>query len=275
MGRLVVSLTNLASFGDSFVYGNELTDNHDGSRAWPALAAASLGLTYHTSAVAGCGNEHIAHQFFSYVAQHDLHQTLVVINWTWMMRWDLYLEPHQTWATLGPTCVPEKLQNQVGVAKAVDLVEFYQRHVVNNEIWSRSRSLMAMYAVNQWLEQNEVANVQTYMDYDLFVDQITHYRAYKDQNWPDVFDTAGLKNLPAEIMQECMADFSSRVLPPHLQFLQAGLLPQMHTWQGVNFLDWARQQGLAVSERLHPLEDAHQQAAEFWLDVYRSKCHDL
>ena len=56
----------IVSFGDSFVFGNELKDNEDGSRAWPSLAAQDLGCAYETMSVAGCGNENIARQLYKY-----------------------------------------------------------------------------------------------------------------------------------------------------------------------------------------------------------------
>jgi hypothetical protein len=273
MGRLVDQITRLVSFGDSFVFGNELSNNDDGSRAWPALAAQRLDLDYHTSAVAGVGNEHIAQQFFSYAASNLLTDCLVVINWTWIMRWDFYLTSGNTWITLGPTCVPEKIQKLAGRSQAQELVDFYRTNLMDNEIWARSRSMLAMYAVNQYLDHHGVANVQTYMDYDLFADPLAHYQAYKAESWPDVTTQQQWLSLPQDILSECQNDFRKAVLPQPLEFFQASLLPRMLTWEGWNFVDWARHQGHAISDRLHPLDSAHQEAADFWIDEYRHRCY--
>lgn len=273
MGRLVDKITRIVSFGDSFIFGNELSDNADGSQAWPALVARRLGLDYHTSAVAGAGNEHIAQQFFTYAANHALTDCLVVINWTWIMRWDFYLSQSQTWVTLGPTCVPEKIQQLVGESHARELVDFYQAHLMHSETWARSRSMLAMYAVNQYLDQHSVANVQTYMDYDLFADPVAHYKNYKAESWPEITTQQQWQQLPQDILAECVNDFRKAMLPGPLAFFQASLLQRMLTWDGCNFLDWSRQQGHSISDRLHPLDSAHRHAAEFWIDEYRHRCY--
>lgn len=273
MGRLVDKINQLISFGDSFVFGNELSDNSDGSRAWPALAAARLKLIYHTCAVPGCGNEHIAQQFFTYAAEHDLSKSLVVINWTWMMRWDFYLAQQRAWVALGPTCTPEKLQDYLGREQAHKLLDFYQHNLMDSEIWSRNRSMMAMFAVNQYLEQHNIVSVQTYMDYDLFADPVAHYQAYKEPSWPMVHNQDQLHSLPSAIGQECQTQFRNAMLPGHLMFMQSWLQPRMLTWDGLNFVDWAKQQGYPVSDRLHPLECAHQNAVDFWIDEYRHRCY--
>ena len=45
--------------------------------------------------------------------------------------------------------------------------------------------------------------------------------------------------------------------------LQNYVRPYMVTFEGKTFLQWSRDQGYHVNERLHPLEDAHQAAADY------------
>jgi hypothetical protein len=83
--------TKIVSFGDSFVFGSELTDNNNGSCSWIGLAAKQLGVEYETLAVPGCGNENIARQILTYFSNNPSDSTLAVINWTWGARWDFYV----------------------------------------------------------------------------------------------------------------------------------------------------------------------------------------
>jgi hypothetical protein len=74
-------MKKIVSFGDSFVFGSELGNNHDGSKSWAGLAAKKLGVDYQTMSVPGCGNEHIARQVYSYFSNNPVQDTLAVINW--------------------------------------------------------------------------------------------------------------------------------------------------------------------------------------------------
>jgi hypothetical protein len=50
--------------------------------------------------------------------------------------------------------------------------------------------------------------------------------------------------------------------PGAVDYLQRHVRPYMHDFDGLNFLDWSRGQGFAVSTAWHPLEEAHAAAAE-------------
>ena len=41
----------------------------------------------------------------------------------------------------------------------------------------------------------------------------------------------------------------------------------MTTFEGLNFLDWSKTHGYPVTENWHPLEAAHQAAAEYILEL--------
>jgi len=221
----------IVTFGDSFIFGSELTNNTDGRRAWPGLIAQDLGLQYETRAVPGCGNENIARQVLEYFAENDKTDTLAVVNWTWAIRYDFYLLPGESWITLGPTCVPQKIDKHISPSEAERVINFYQDYLGNSTIWDRFRSLMPMYATQQYLKTNNITNIQTYMDYD-------------------IFDT----------------EFHS---PNYIQELQHLTKPLMQNWDGLNFLDWCKSKNFNITQvGWHPLEDAHKAAAVFWKDKY-------
>jgi len=223
-------MKKIVSFGDSFVFGSELKNNDDGSQSWIGQAAKNLGANYQTHAVPGCGNDHIARQIYSYFATNSANDTLAVINWTWTNRWDFYITKHETWITLGPTCVPDKLKHLVDQTEAEDLIEFYRDRANSSLLWNKFRNLQTIYAVQSYLKSQGILTIQTYMDDHLFS---TEYHA-----------------------------------PDYVQQLQNLVRPEMSSFEGKNFVDWSRDQGFAITETLHPLEDAHVAACELWQDQY-------
>lgn len=225
-------MKKIVGFGDSFIFGSELSNNSDGSKGWPGLVAKSLGYNYHTSAVPGCGNDHIARQIYSYFSNNSAENTLAVINWTWASRWDFYIVEHETWITLGPTCVPEKLKNLVDCTQAEDMIAFYKNRANSSLLWNKFRNLQTIWAAQQYMEFKGIKSVQTYMDYELF-----------DQQWH---------------------------APDYIKELQELVKPALQLFDDKNFVDWSHSFGYPVTiEGMHPLEQAHQAAAKYWKDVYK------
>jgi hypothetical protein len=225
-------MKKIVGFGDSFVFGSELSNNTDGSKGWIAQAAKNLGYEYSTNAMPGCGNDHIARQVYSYFSNNQVEDTLAVINWTWACRWDFYIVEHETWITLGPTCVPEKLKDLVERTEAEDMIEFYKNRANSSILWNKFRNLQTIFAVQSYLKSKGINSVQTYMDYELF-----------GQQWH---------------------------APDYVQVLQDLVKPDLELFEGQNFIDWSCKKGFKVTEvGLHPLEDAHAAACAFWQDRYK------
>lgn len=270
---LIMSTKKIISFGDSFVFGNELPNNLDGSSAWPGIAARELGCDYQTVAVAGCSNENIAKQIYTYFSNNTAENTLAVINWTWCMRWDFFLKESDCWVTLGPTCVPGKLEHLIGEKKAQDLVSFYQAHLEPSYVWNMFKSLQSIYAVQCWLKHRGILNVQTYMDIsmikDVPVNRVEHYGAYKDQSWPDVRTEQDFSKLPSHILDEIDRDFYNQSTPDYVDVLRKAVEPSLEMFEGKTFLDWSYHKKFPVTNLLHPLTQAHQAASELWHDRYK------
>jgi hypothetical protein len=222
----------IVSFGDSFIFGNELANNSDGSKAWAATVATDLGCNYYTLAVPGCGNDHIARQIYSWFSKNSANDTLAVINWTWMSRWDFYIVEHETWITLGPTCVPAKLKGLVDQTKAQDMIEFYKNRANSSLLWNKIRNLQTIWAAQCYIKQKGIQSIQTYMDYEMF-------------------DT------------KCHA-------PDYVQELQQLVYPQLQLFDEKNFVDWSHANRYPVTiEGMHPLEQAHTAAAKHWKEIYK------
>jgi hypothetical protein len=224
-------MKKIVSFGDSFIWGTEIPGNRNGELAWPALVAKNLKVDYITCSVPGCGNENIAQQIYSYFATNSHKDVLAVINWTWALRWDFYIVNSESWVTLGPTCVPVKLENHVGITEADRLISLYKDYAGNSTVWDRWRSLQAMCAAQSFLQQRGIVNVQTYMDKTLFV-----------KDWH---------------------------APGYIATLQDLVIQHLESWNGMNFLEWCEHNGHEITkDTWHPLMSAHQDAAEFWGERY-------
>lgn len=224
--------TKIVSFGDSFVFGNELKNNDDGSQGWIGLAAKQLEVDYQVMAIPGCGNENISRQILTYFSNNPSDNVLAVINWTWGARWDFYIPNVEKWTTLGLSCVPPKLAPLVGLDEAKQVLEFYNKYPGNSTLWDKWRTLQTIYSSQQYLKSLGVTTIQTYMDAEMW-----------DTTWhaPDYIVT--LQNLTQEPLQN---------------------------FEGKTFLDWSRDRGFTVTDPgLHPLEEAHAAACDLWVDTYR------
>jgi hypothetical protein len=58
--------------------------------------------------------------------------------------------------------------------------------------------------------------------------------------------------------------------PRYLEVLQFQLEKLLINFDGKNFLDWSREHNFKISDSWHPLEEAHQAAAEYWLPSVKS-----
>ena len=223
----------IVSFGDSFVFGSELKDNEDGSKAWPGLIAADLCWDYHTLAVPGCGNDAICRQILSYFSQHTAENTLAVINWTWALRWDIYTVTKEQWTTVGPTCVPSQLARFVGDSEAQRILAFYHDYTGHSSVWEKWRSLNSIFVAQQYLDNIGATCIETFID-------------------PEITDDR----------QHC---------PSYIKQLQTRVVPRLTNFEGSSFLEWSRSKGFEITDPgWHPLEEAHQAAANLWRDRYAS-----
>jgi hypothetical protein len=232
-------MKKIVSFGDSFVFGSELQDNHDGSKAWAGLAAQQLGVEYQTHSNPGCGNDAIAQQIYTHFSDDSTVNDLAVINWTWTCRWDFHIADYDTWVTLGPTCVPEKLQHLLDSTQSHRLIGLYRDYLNKSLLWNKIRNLQTIFSAQQYLKIKKIKSIQTFMDYELFTTEF-----------------------------HCPVDVAE---------LQKLVMPEMTDWsEGLNFLDWCKKHNYFITEiGWHPLEDAHAAAADFWLPTYRNNLYRI
>jgi hypothetical protein len=165
----------LKSFGCSFTYGSDLHDcmlpdcayDIPGSfgpsqYTWPALLAKSLSYEYECYAQPGIGNLHIYYNLLNHINRLD--SDLMVINWTWLDRFD-FLDPmyEEKWNTLRPTGQEKEHQ-------------LYYKYFYNQYTTMVTNATYILSAVNL-LKKHNKKFIMTVMDPDTF--------GHIDENWQD------------------------------------------------------------------------------------------
>jgi len=140
----------LVAFGDSFTFGNDLQDWNDltpSKSTWPALLAQDLGLTYICAAEPGASNSSITR---SVLSSDITSSDFVVLNWTWIDRWDFYNGGN--WETLRPS----------GTEKSVFARYYYK--FFQSELWDKFETLKNIYLVHSLLRQRNITYISTAID---------------------------------------------------------------------------------------------------------------
>lgn len=58
--------------------------------------------------------------------------------------------------------------------------------------------------------------------------------------------------------------------PDYITYLQDLVKNKLNDFEGKNFLEWSQDKGYPISDKLHPLDEAHRNAAEYWLPRVQS-----
>ena len=219
---------NLKSFGCSFIFGSELSDDGrnghyaTGSKlTWPAHVAGHLGYNYLTYSRPGSGNLQIAERVLTHLATNE--QAFFVIGWTYIDRFD-YVDTNNTekkwpgmpWSTIMPV-------------DTTDIAATYYKNL-HSEIRDKLTTLMSVQLVIDTLKQKGCPFIMTYMD-DLMFDQRWH-------------------------------------TTPAITDLQNYIKPHMTTFEGTNFQQWSKKNGYPITAVGHPLESAHAAAGELMIKVF-------
>lgn len=218
-------MSNLKSFGCSFIYGSELpgTDPYSivapSTLTWPALIASRLNLNYCCYARPGQGNLKIYSDILANSYQND--DSFYMINWTWIDRFD-YVNPQEQWKTLRPS-------------ESGSVEKFYYRNL-HSQIVDMITSASLIVSAAEHLNSLGCSFVMTYMDQNLFT--------AVDPTWHN---------------------------PRYVQVLQQKLSGILMNFDGLNFLEWSRLHNYKISSNLHPLESAHDAAADYWLPYVQSR----
>ena len=223
---------NLKSFGCSFIYGSELSDEVFCDKSvkqrpvhskltWPAHLARHLNYNYLCYARPGSGNLQIAERALTHLATDE--QALFVINWTFIDRFD-YVDlnnpdnwpGNMRWSTLVPI-------DETDAAKT-----YYKQ--LHSEIRDKLTTLMSVKLVIDTLKQKNCPFVMTYMD-DLMFDKQWH-------------------------------------TTPAITDIQDYIRPHMTQFDGENLQQWTKKNGYPITSIGHPLEQAHAAAGQLIIKVF-------
>jgi hypothetical protein len=209
--------SRVVSFGDSFTYGNDLSDwqeeeigipGRPSYLTWPALLAKYLNLDYKCCASPGASNSTILRTILS----TDIKKTdLVIANWTWINRWDFY--NGNAWSTLRPSGTEDN-----------PFYEHYYRYF-QSELWDKFETLK---------------NIQV---------------AFSKFN--NKFISTAIDPLTIDKQWHC---------PEYVNNLINSIDTKLTWFDGKGFYQWAKDRDYPISDKWHPLEQAHQAAFEYIKD---------
>lgn len=204
----------LKSFGCSFIFGSELSDNHRehtvSQLTWPALLSKHHGYQYQCLARPGSGNLQILQNILDQSAVDE--PAVYVIGWTWIGRFD-YVDTHvqpEKWETFIPS------ENTPGN-------EFYYK-ILHSQTRDKLSSLIYIKTAIDILKQKQIPFIMTCMDNLLF-----------ESTWH---------------------------VSPGMIELQDYIKPYLNYFDGMTFLDWSKKNGYQITEKWHPLEQAHRAGFE-------------
>ena len=169
----------IIAFGDSFTWGTDLKDcnNTYSKSVWPALLASHLGLVYDCRALGGISNQSILRHVLINLDYGILTpDTFVVINWTWLNRWDLFdftvsdVAKNQDWNHGWNTVLPsESLSKQH---------KFYLNHI-QSALTEKFETLKNIFIVSELLTKHNIKFLMTCVD-ETLVDQEHFFPEYVD-----------------------------------------------------------------------------------------------
>ena len=216
----------LKSFGCSFIFGNELSDDAVNAAyavpsqlTYPALLAKKLNIDYQCHARPGSGNLRIAERILTQAAIQPVDQCdqlFFIINWSYIDRFD-YVDPN---------CEKNDVWQSITPSEQTKPAEAYYRYL-HSELRDKLTSLLYIKSVIDCLTSKKIKFYMTYMDHLIL-----------DRQW------------------HC---------PPSVHDLQHTVKPHLNLWAGLNFLEWSRAQGFDISDQSHPLDQAHSAAADYLL----------
>lgn len=286
----------IVSFGDSFIFGSELQNNNDGSKAWPGLIANELECDYETFANPGCGNDNIAQQIYSYFSANSTDDTLAVINWTWATRWDFYITKEiivaandnelgehiseSNYGIVSGPSWPSYAEFLKGDRGTTPNVQAEIKHLIDNTkvrkngMWAGLGPTCVPEKLS-WLENSIEAKriIDFYRDYGN-----NNVMWNKFRNLQTIFAVQSyLKQKNINAIQTYM-DYElfdqtySELTPNYVRELQSLVQTGVELfYDGLNFLDWAVEHDFPVTPAPgdHPLEEAHIEACIVWKERYR------
>jgi hypothetical protein len=215
-------MKTIKSFGCSFIFGSDLSDDGKGTKfptasqlTWPAHLARYLNRNYECYARPGSGNLQILERLLNQISESDS-SDLIVVGWSWIDRFDYYDPHHDPKTKLTPWSTIMPIDEH-------QLAKTYYKNL-HSEYKDKFSSLICIKSAIDALDQRKIPFIMTYMDRLLF-----------DQQWH---------------------------VSPAILHMQMQIKPHMTMFDQLTFLEWSRKNNYPESAAWHPLEDAHRAAFE-------------
>jgi hypothetical protein len=206
-------MSKLLAFGDSFTFGNDLSDWNDckpSQLTWPALISKHYNLEYECHANPGIGNLRILES----ILQTNIDNSFCIINWSWVDRFDFCSSNTEKWETIRPTA---------------------------------EHSLASYYYKNFHGQYQDILSTLIYID-----TAINYLLSRNNKFIMTIIDDLVFENI--------MPTWHN---PTAVEQLQTSIKPHIKYFNGLTFLEWAKGNNFPISNRWHPLEEAHQAAFEY------------
>tara|TARA_Y100000992_G_scaffold291460_1_gene247880 strand:+ start:1446 stop:2129 length:684 start_codon:yes stop_codon:yes gene_type:complete len=157
----------VVAIGDSFTRGDELADCPDqipgqpyqplqsSNSTWPALVAQNLSIDYECIAFGGRGNHRISYQVSKELQDKDLHNCLIIVNWSYFERFDYFDLEADNWATTHP-----RNDNRLN--------HYFYKHI-DSEIWNLHRNIQQIHSTITLLDSNKIEFIMTCIDPMLYM----------------------------------------------------------------------------------------------------------
>jgi len=152
-----MSYKQVIAIGDSFTRGDELADclvEHGpkiySKNTWPALIAKSLNANYKCSAVGGKGNHWISWQVAVHIHNYKSVDSLFIINWSWLERFDYVDINNNDWLTTHP--------------RHEDKLNHYFYRNLDSDLWNLFRNLQQIHSTISLLKQHNINFIMTCID---------------------------------------------------------------------------------------------------------------
>jgi len=137
-------------------------------KTWPALLASHMNIDYICYAKAGCSNQTIVRKFFQYYDNIEKND-FIVINWTWIDRWDFIDSSEILEKNMWKTLLPNDTQY-------TEINKLYFKYL-QSELWNKLESLKSIAFIINTLINKNIKFIMTCVD-DLILDQHYHSPSY-------------------------------------------------------------------------------------------------
>ena len=152
-----MSYKQVIAIGDSFTRGDELADclvEHGpkiySKNTWPALIAKSLNANYKCSAVGGKGNHWISWQVAVHIHNYKSVDSLFIINWSWLERFDYVDINNNDWLTTHP--------------RHEDKLNHYFYRNLDSDLWNVHRNRQQIHSTVALLKEHNIDFIMTCID---------------------------------------------------------------------------------------------------------------